>query len=124
MNSAVNSVDEYITLFPAEKQVILENMRSIIKKAAPKAEEKIGYGIPTFVWKGNLVHFGGYKTHLGFYPGPGVIDTFKKELAGYKMSKGTVQFPLDKPLPVALITKIVKFRIRKNDEIFALKNKK
>ena len=123
MNTAINSIDEYIAGFPVATQEVLKKMRSIIRKAAPNAEEKIGYGIPTFVWKGNLVHFGGYKNHLGFYPGAGGIETFRKELAGNKMSKGTVQFPLDKPLPVGLITKIVKFRLKQNEERFASKNK-
>ena len=124
MNTAVNTIDEYIAGFPASTQEMLNKMRAVIRKAAPKAVEKIGYGIPTFVWHGNLVHFGGFKNHLGFYPGPGGIEAFKKELAGYKMSKGTIQMPLDKPLPVGLITKIVKFRIKQNEEAQKIKSQR
>lgn len=107
-------INTYIKDSPKEIQVVLGRLRAIIKKAAPKAEETISYGIPTFKLQGNLVHFGGYKTHIGFYPGASGIHVFKKELSAYKTSKGTVQLPLDKPLPVGLITKIVKFRIKEN----------
>ena len=114
MNTAIKTIDEYIAQFPKELQVLLEKMRTIIHKAAPKAEEAMAYGIPTFKMNGNLVHFGGYKNHIGFYPAPSGIEAFKKELAKYEGSKGTIRFPLDKPLPATLITQVVKFRVAKN----------
>lgn len=116
MNTSIKTIDEYIAQFPKEVQVLLEKMRTIISKAAPKAEEAMAYGIPTFKLNGNLVHFGGYKSHIGFYPAPSGIEAFKKELAKYEGSKGTIRFPLDKPLPAALIAQVVKFRVAKNLE--------
>lgn len=116
MNTAIKTIDEYIAQFPKEVQMLLEKMRTIIHKAAPKAEEAVAYGIPTFKLNGNLVHFGGYKNHIGFYPAPSGIEAFKKELAKYEGSKGTIRFPLDKPLPATLITQVVKFRVAKNLE--------
>jgi uncharacterized protein YdhG (YjbR/CyaY superfamily) len=116
MNTAIKTTDEYIAGFPKATQVLLEKIRAIIKKAAPKATEVISYGIPTFVLGKNLVHFGGYKTHIGFYPGAAGVEAFKKEIAGYTSSKGAIQFPLDKPLPAGLITQIVKFRVLQNLE--------
>ena len=116
MNTSIETIDEYIAQFPKDVQVMLEKMRTIIHKAAPKAEEAMAYGIPTFKLNGNLVHFGGYKSHIGFYPAPSGIEAFKKELAKYEGSKGTIRFPLDKPLPATLITKVVKFRVTKNME--------
>ena len=110
------SIDEYIAEFPSTTQKLLEQIRAVIKKAAPVAEEAIGYGIPTFKLNGNLVHFAGYKQHIGFYPGAAGIFSFEKELAGYKTSKGAVQFPISKPMPVDLITRIVKFRVKQNLE--------
>ncbi len=92
----------------------MEKVRATIKKAAPRAEEAIKYQIPTFVLNGNLIHFAGYKNHIGLYPGSKAIEEFKDELSGYKISKGTVQFPLDKPMPVGLITKITKFCVKRN----------
>lgn len=115
------NVDQYISSFPEPTQKILEQVRTCIKKAAPKAEEIIGYGIPTFKLNGNLVHFAGYKHHIGFYPGADGIAAFEKELAGYKTSKGAVQFPIDKRMPLSLITQIVKYRVMKNLEIPAKK---
>jgi uncharacterized protein YdhG (YjbR/CyaY superfamily) len=109
-----NNIDEYISTFPKETQTLLLKMRSIISKAAPKATEKISYAMPTFYLEGNLVYFAGYKHHIGFYPSSSGIKNFQKEIAAYKNSKGAVQFPIDKPLPVALITKIVKFRAAEN----------
>ncbi len=103
-------VDEYILGFPEETQKLLEEIRAIIKKAAPKAEEVISYSMPAFKQNGILVYFAGYKNHIGFYPTSSGILNFKEELSNYKSSKGAVQFPLDKPLPLKLITKIVKFR--------------
>jgi uncharacterized protein YdhG (YjbR/CyaY superfamily) len=110
------TIEEYIAAFPAPTQMVLKQVHSCIKKAAPEAEETIGYGIPTYKLNGNLVHFGGYKQHIGFYPAPAAIKTFEKELSIYKSSKGAVQFPLDKPMPLTLITKIVKFRVKQNLE--------
>ena len=107
-------IKSYIAASPKETQALLKQIYATIKKAAPKAEEKIGYGIPTFTLHGNLVHFGAFKTHVGFFPGPAGITSFKKELAKYKTSKGTIQFPLGEKLPTTLVTKIVKFRIKQN----------
>jgi uncharacterized protein YdhG (YjbR/CyaY superfamily) len=106
------TIDEYIQSFPKEIQIILRKIRAIIKKSAPKAEETISYSIPTFDMNGNhLVHFAGFKKHIGFFPTPSAIIAFKKNLADYKTSKGTIQFSLDKPIPYDLIEKIVKFRV-------------
>jgi uncharacterized protein YdhG (YjbR/CyaY superfamily) len=119
------TVDRYINGFPKEIQLRLEQLRSLILKAAPKAEEVISYGMPAYNYKGRLVYFSGYKNHIGFYPMPDVIEKFKKEISVYKNSKGTVQFPHDIKLPSALITKMVKYRMKLNDEAFKLKvNKK
>ena len=109
-------IDEYISFFPKEIQVKLKEMRATIQKAAPKAEEAISYMIPTFRLHGNLVHFAAFKNHIGFYPGAAGIAAFQKEFTGYETSKGTVQFPLDKPLPLKLITAITKFRVIQNTE--------
>lgn len=117
-------IDEYIASFPEDVQEILEKIRTTIRKAAPNAEETINYGIPTFTLKGNLVHFAGFKKHIGFYPTPTGIERFKKELSVYEGAKGSVQFPLDKPIPYGLISKIVKFRIKENLERAAAKGKK
>jgi uncharacterized protein YdhG (YjbR/CyaY superfamily) len=117
------NIDEYISIFPADVRAKLETMRSTIRKAAPKAEEAISYMIPTFRLHGNLVHFAGYKNHIGFYPGAAGIEAFQKELKGYETSKGTVQFPLDKPLPLKLVTAITKFRVIQNAEKAAAKKK-
>lgn len=107
------TIDEYISLFPLNVQASLRRLRQAIKKTAPKAEETINYGIPTFKFKGgNLVHFAAFKKHLGFYPTPSAIVAFKKELASYKLAKGSVQFPLANPIPFDLINKIVKFRVK------------
>lgn len=113
----VKNIDEYIIACPGEIQPKLQQLRAAILKAAPKAEEAISYQIPSFKLKGNLVHFAAYKNHIGFYPAPSGIKAFEKELSVYKSSKGAVQFPLDKPLPLALITKIVKFRVKENMEV-------
>lgn len=110
------TIDEYISDFPPDVQEKLQQFRATIKKAAPEAEESINYGIPTFKLNGNLVHFGGFKNHIGFYPGPSGIAAFKDELAIYSSAKGSVQFPNDKKLPLSLITKIVKFRVTENLE--------
>ena len=110
------NISEYIATFPAEVREILETVRATIQKAAPKAEEAISYDIPTFKLNGNLVHFAGYAKHIGFYPGAAGIEAFKNEIASYKNAKGSVQFPLDKPMPLGLITKIVKYRVKVNLE--------
>ena len=124
MTGKYETIDEYIALFPKEVQAKLKQVRAAIIKAAPKATEAIKYGIPTYVLNGNLVHFGGYKTHIGFYPSPRGLEEFKKELAAYKGGKGTVQFPLDEPIPVGLITKIVKYRVAMNELNVKTKKKK
>lgn len=108
------SIDDYIATFPEHIQEILEELRAAIQKAAPSASETISYQIPTFTLNGNLVHFAAYKNHIGFYPTSSGILAFKKELSIYEGSKGAVRFPLDKPLPLKLISKIVKFRIKEN----------
>jgi uncharacterized protein YdhG (YjbR/CyaY superfamily) len=111
---AAGNIDEYIAGFPAPIQQLLEEMRATIRKAAPAAQEAIKYAIPTFTLNGNLVHFAAFKNHIGFYPAPGGIEAFKKELSAYEGSKGTIRFPFDKPLPLALISKIVKYRVKMN----------
>ena len=111
-----HAIDLYIAGFPAATQKLLQQVRATIRKAAPDAEEKIGYGMPTFTLHGNLVHFAGYKQHIGFYPGPDGIAHFSKEMSAYKQSKGAVQFSLDKPIPLALITKITKYCVKQNRE--------
>ena len=110
----VETIDEYIAQYPETTQAILQKVRQTISSVAPGATEKIGYGIPTFVLNGNLVHFAGYNHHIGFYPGSIGIASFTEELKPYKTSKGAVQFPLDKPIPYDLIKKITKFRIAQN----------
>ena len=111
------NTDAHIAGFPEPTRSKLEKLRAVIRAAAPKAEETISYGIPTFKQDGkNLVHFAGYKNHIGFYPGSGAIEAFKKELSPYTLSKGTVQLPLDKPIPVTLIKKIVKYNLQKTKE--------
>jgi uncharacterized protein YdhG (YjbR/CyaY superfamily) len=109
-----DSIDAYIAGFPKNVQDILEKIRAIIKVAAPDALEAIKYQIPTFVLNGNLVHFAAFQKHIGFYPTPSVIEQFKDELSAYHSAKGSVQFPLDAPIPFTLIKKIVKFRVTEN----------
>ena len=109
------NIEEYIAGFPKHIQEILEKLRDTIRKAAPEAEETINYAIPTFTLKGNLVHFAAFKNHIGFYPAPSGIEAFKKELSIYEGAKGSIKFPIDKPLPLSLITKIVKFRVKENE---------
>ena len=109
------NIDEYIGDFPEAIKKMLEDIRRTIHTAAPDATEDIKYGLPTFVLNGNLVHFGGYKKHIGFYPAPMGIEAFE-EAKQYETGKGTMQFALDKPLPLDLITRIVKFRVEKNLE--------
>jgi uncharacterized protein YdhG (YjbR/CyaY superfamily) len=112
MSSLKLTVDMYISRFPTEIREQLEKIRKIIINNAPNAEETISYNIPTFDMNGkHLVHFAGFKKHIGFFPTPSPIVAFKDELSGYKTSKGTIQFPLDKPIPYDLIEKIVKYRV-------------
>ena len=120
------SIDENIFRFSLDVQGILEMLRKVIKESAPDAEEKISYQMPTFVLHGNLVHFAAYKNHIGFYPTPSGIDAFKDELSEFKGAKGSVQFPIEKPIPYELISKIVKFRVAENIKKSEdkLKNKK
>ncbi|MGW8144266.1 MAG: iron chaperone, partial [Anaerolineales bacterium] len=108
------SIDEYILSFPADVQEKLTELRMLIRLAAPGAEEKISYQMPTFYLNGNLVHFAAYAKHIGFYPTPSGIEKFKRELSEYKHAKGSVQFPQGEPLPVDLIEKIVRFRVEEN----------
>jgi len=122
--TAPRNIDEYIAGFPDDVQGILEKIRRTIKEAAPDAEEKISYQIPTFTLKGNLIHFAAFKNHIGLYPTSRGIDEFKDELSGYKGGKGTVRFPMDQPIPFDLISRIVKFRVKDNLERAELWEKK
>jgi uncharacterized protein YdhG (YjbR/CyaY superfamily) len=108
------TIDDYIALQADETQEILKSLRETIRKAAPQAEETINYGIPTFTVAGNLVHFAAFKNHIGFYPAPSGIRKFQKELSDYKGAKGSVQFPITEPLPLSLVSRIVKFRVEEN----------
>jgi len=112
--SGFNSIDEYIATFPQDIQKILKELRATIKAAAPDSEEKISYQMPTFFLNGNLVHFAAFKKHIGFYPTPSGIEAFQKELSVYDGAKGSVQFPIDEPMPLKLISRIVKFRAAEN----------
>jgi uncharacterized protein YdhG (YjbR/CyaY superfamily) len=108
------TIDEYIATFPKNVQIILEEMRQAIKNAAPDAEEAISYQMPTFKLKGNLVYFGAFKNHIGFYPTSSSIEAFKEELSGYEVTKGTVRFPLNEPIPFDLVKKMVRYRVKEN----------
>lgn len=118
------AIDEYIAGFPQDVREILEKVRVTIRKAAPDAQETIKYRMPTFTLEGNLVHFAAFKKHIGFYPVPTGIDAFKNELSVYEGGKGSVQFPLDKPIPYNLIRRIVKFRAKENLKRAGSKRKK
>lgn len=111
-----DNIDDYISFFPSVIKKKLREMRVTISKAAPKAIESMKYGMPTFEQQGNLVHFAAFKNHIGFYPAPDGITTFKKELAKYDQSKGTIRFAIDEALPLSLVSKIVKFRVKQNEE--------
>ncbi|OGD17790.1 MAG: hypothetical protein A2V76_09040 [Candidatus Aminicenantes bacterium RBG_16_63_14] len=111
---APGSVDAYIAGFPPEVREVLNKVRLTIRKAAPDAEERIAYGMPSFALKGALVYFAAFKKHLGFFPTSTGIEKFKSELAAYETSKGTVRFPLGRPVPYGLIARIVKFRVKEN----------
>jgi uncharacterized protein YdhG (YjbR/CyaY superfamily) len=108
------SIDDYIAAFPEAVQVKLQALRQAIREEAPDAQETIKYRMPTFTLHGNLVHFAAYKNHIGFYPTPSPIDVFRSELSVYKTSKGAIQFPLDQPLPLSLVRRIVAFRVQEN----------
>jgi len=116
MKNTAPDINTYIADFPEDVQAILQQVRATIHKAAPEATEDIKYAIPTFVLNGNLVHFAAFKSHIGFYPTPTGIEEFEKELSVYKQGKGSVQFPLDQPMPLDLITRIVKYRVKQNAE--------
>jgi uncharacterized protein YdhG (YjbR/CyaY superfamily) len=118
------NIDEYIANFPAHIQRILQELRETIRKAAPEAEEIISYQMPTFKLKGILVHFAAHTNHIGFYPTPSGIENFKEELSDYESAKGSVKFPIDQPLPLDTITKIVNFRVHENLEKAAKKKNK
>ena len=122
--SGLNSIDEYIATFPEDIQKILEEIRAVVKAAAPEAEEKISYQMPTFFMNGNLVHFAAFKKHIGFYPTPSGTEAFQKELSIYKGAKGSIQFPLNEPMPLKLISKIVKFRVAENSKKARLRSVK
>lgn len=118
------SVDEYISTFPAETQKILQELRATIKAAAPEAEERISYQMPAFYLKGNLVYFAAFKNHISFFPTSSGISAFKDELSAYVGSKGTVRFPTDKPIPLDLISEIVKYRVNENLTKAEMKSRK
>ena len=111
---APKSIGEYIASFPKNVQVILEELRQAVHDAAPEAEEVISYQMPAFKLKGILVYFGAFKSHIGFFPTGSAVEAFKDELSGYVVSKGTVRFQLDKPIPFDLVKRIVKFRVKEN----------
>lgn len=111
---AVTTIDAYIKTFPKNIQELLKEMRKVIHETAPEATETIAYGIPTFKLNGNLVHFGGYKEHIGFYPAPSGIKEFKDELAPYESGKGSLKFPIDQPIPYDVIKRVVQFRVKEN----------
>ena len=108
------SIDEYISTFPANVQIILEELRRAIRDAAPQAQEAISYQMPAFKLNGNLVWFAAFKNHIGFYPTSSGIEAFKERLAAYETSKGTVKFPINEPIPFDLVKEIVKFRVKEN----------
>ena len=116
-------IDAYISDFPESTQKLLQEVRSIVKQAAPLAAEVISYGMPAFRQDGMLVYFAAFKNHIGFYPIPSAIDAFKEDLSAFKCTKGSVHFPLDKPLPAELITRIVTFRLSENRQKALLKKK-
>ena len=108
------TIDEYIALFPKDIQKILQQLRLAIRDSAPDAVEAINYQMPTFKLNGNLVHFAAAKSHIGFYPTPSAIEAFEEELSDYEVSKGTVRFPMNKPIPLDLVKRIVRFRVKEN----------
>lgn len=123
-NVKPQNIDEYIQQFSEDVQEKLQALRQTIQENAPKATEKISYAMPTFAQEGNLVHFAAYKNHIGFYPTPSGIEAFQEELSPYESSKGAVQFPIDQPLPLALIGRIVQYRVEENLAKAVAKSKK
>ena len=115
------TVDQYIAAFPADVKKRMQQLRKTIKAAAPKADEMISYQMPGYKYFGMLVYFAGYKNHIGFYPGAGGVLEFYKELSSFKSAKGSVQFPHDRPIPYDIIGKIVRFRVKQNEDKFSLK---
>jgi uncharacterized protein YdhG (YjbR/CyaY superfamily) len=122
--TAPQDIDQYIAAFPPAVRAKLTRIRAAIRKAAPQAKEAIKYQMPTFTQHGNLVHFAAYQHHIGFYPAPRAIERFQEELSAYEGSKGAVRFPLDKPVPVGLIGRIVKFRVQQDRERAAARKKR
>jgi uncharacterized protein YdhG (YjbR/CyaY superfamily) len=118
----MKTIDEYVETFEPEIQKTLNEIRNFIKTEVPEAAEKISYGMPTFYLNGNLVHFAAFKDHYGFFPSPSGIDAFEKELAPYRTGKGTLRFPIDKPIPWDIIKKVIQFRVKEN--LNKIKNKK
>lgn len=116
MKTDYKNIEEYIASFPEEIQALLEQVRAVIKKASPDARETISYGMPTFTYKGVLAHFAAFKSHIGLYALPSGNEAFKEELSKYKTGKGSIQFPLNEPLPLELISNIIKFRVEENLE--------
>ncbi|WP_413289203.1 iron chaperone [Bdellovibrio sp. HCB337] len=114
MEKTSTTVDAYIANFPKDVQKLLKQLRTTIKKAAPKATEKISYHMPAYSFEGVLLYFGGFKNHIGLYAMPSAIKAFAGKLSAYETSKGTIKLPIDKPIPTGLVTKIVKFRIQEN----------
>ena len=121
---AYSNIDEYIALFPANIQALLQELRAVIRAEVPEAVEKISYQMPTFYLHGNLVHFAAFKNHISLFPAPSGIEAFKDELAIYATSKGTIQFPLEKPIPFDLVRRIVRFRVQENTAKAQAKKKK
>jgi len=119
-----DNIDDYIAGFPAEIQEILQKVRQTIRASAPEATEAMKYQIPTFIFHGNLVHFAAFKNHIGFYPAPSGIERFKERLSIYPGAKGSIQFPLDRPIPYPLISEIVEFRVNENLNRVESKKKK
>jgi len=122
--AVAKDIDEYIARLPKETRGISQLVRAAIRKAAPDAEEKISYQIPTFFLEGNLVHFAAYRNHIGFYPGAAGIEKFKSELSSYETAKGTVRFSLDRPIPFDLIERMVKYRVKENLDAAGARRKK
>ena len=118
------TIDDYIAQFPEDVQKMLQELRAVIRTAAPDAEEKISYQMPTFYLNGNLVHFAAYKNHIGFYPAPSGIERFKEELSPYAGAKGSVQFPLNQPVPFDLVARITTFRAEENRAKASARGKK
>jgi len=118
---ALETVDQYIAAFPTDVKKRMQQLRKTIKAAAPKADEMISYQMAGYKYFGMLVYFAAYKNHIGFYPGAGGVLEFYKKLSSFKSAKGSVQFPHDRPIPYDVISKIVKFRVKQNEEKFSLK---